>query len=50
MRIERVRCGAFGSLSGFDTGSDALPGLVVVVGPNEAGKSTFFEVLVSLLY
>lgn len=50
MRIERVRCAAFGSLSDFDTGSDALPGLVVVVGPNEAGKSTFFEVLVSLLY
>ena len=50
MRFERVQCGAFGSLSDFDTGSDALPGLVVVVGPNEAGKSTFFEVLVSLLY
>ncbi len=50
MRIERVRCSAFGSLSDFDTGSEALPGLVVVVGPNEAGKSTFFEVLVSLLY
>lgn len=50
MRIERVQCGAFGSLSDFDTGSEALPGLVVVVGPNEAGKSTFFEVLVSLLY
>lgn len=50
MRIERVRCGAFGSLRDFDTGSDPLPGLVVVVGPNEAGKSTFFEVLVSLLY
>ncbi|GMR12235.1 MAG: hypothetical protein BMS9Abin29_0424 [Gemmatimonadota bacterium] len=50
MKVERVRCGAFGSLNDFDTGSDALPGLVVVVGPNEAGKSTFFEVLVSLLY
>ena len=50
MKLERVRCTGFGALRDFDTGEEALTGLVVVAGPNEAGKSTFFEVLVSLLY
>lgn len=50
MRVERIRLGAFGHLAGLDTGEAALPGLVVVLGPNEAGKSTVFHFLVSMLY
>ena len=44
MRIERIHVRAFGRLSNFDSGADALPGLVVVLGPNEAGKSTLLHV------
>ncbi len=50
MRVERIRVEAFGPLAGLDTGEGALPGLVVVLGPNEAGKSTVFHFLVSMLY
>ncbi|MBW3534151.1 MAG: AAA family ATPase [Gemmatimonadetes bacterium] len=50
MRVERVRIGAFGGLRELDTGDEALPGLVVVRGPNEAGKTTFFHFMTSLLY
>jgi uncharacterized protein YhaN len=50
MKFEHVHIDAFGRLSEVDTGSDPLPGLVVVSGPNEAGKSTFFHLLTSLLY
>ncbi len=50
MRIERFQIDAFGRLSGLSTGPDALPGLVVVLGPNEAGKSTVFHFLTSMLY
>ena len=50
MRIERIRVDAFGRLANFDTGEDALGGLVVVVGPNEAGKSTLFSFLTTALY
>lgn len=50
MKLDRVRCTGFGSLGDLDTGDGVLPSLVVVVGPNEAGKTTFFELLVSLLY
>lgn len=50
MRVVRIRIGAFGGLRDLDTGAEALPGLVVVRGPNEAGKTTFFHFLTSLLY
>ena len=50
MRIHRVRVEAFGRLSGLDTGPCDLPDLVAVLGPNEAGKTTFFRALTTLLY
>lgn len=50
MRFRRLRIDAFGGLAGLDTGPDPLDDLVVVHGPNEAGKSTFFHFLTSLLY
>jgi uncharacterized protein YhaN len=50
VRIERIRLDAFGRLSGIDTGEPPLPGLVVVLGPNEGGKSTLFHFLTSMLY
>lgn len=50
MKIESVRVNAFGRLRGLDSGPEALPGLVVVTGPNEAGKSTLFHFLTSMLY
>ncbi|MDP2958107.1 MAG: AAA family ATPase [Longimicrobiales bacterium] len=50
MRIERIRVGAFGRLRDLDTGPGPLPGLVVVLGPNEAGKTTLFHFLTSMLY
>lgn len=50
MRIERIRVDAFGGLGDLDTGERPLPGLVVVLGPNEAGKSTLFHFLTSILY
>ncbi|MEX2467078.1 MAG: AAA family ATPase [Gemmatimonadota bacterium] len=50
MRIEHFDIAAFGRLEDFDSGADPLPSLVVVLGPNEAGKSTIFEFLTTLLY
>lgn len=50
MRIDRIHVDAFGPLANFDTGEEALGGLVVVVGPNEAGKSTLFSFLTTALY
>jgi uncharacterized protein YhaN len=50
MRIDRIRVGAFGRLRDLDTGSNSLEKLVVVLGPNEAGKSTLFTFLTTALY
>jgi DNA repair exonuclease SbcCD ATPase subunit len=50
MRFLRVRIHRFGPLVEVDTGPDPLPGLTVVLGPNEAGKSSFFMALRALLY
>src|SRR5688500_9349598 len=50
MRIERLRIGAFGRIHGLDTGARALPPLVAVHGPNEAGKTTLFHFLTTVLY
>ncbi len=45
MQVER-----FGPLRDLDTGAAPLPGLVAVYGPNEAGKSSLFTALRSLLH
>ena len=50
MRIERIRVDGFGRLADFDTGVEPLGQLVVVLGPNEAGKSTLFSFLTTALY
>lgn len=50
MRVRRIRIDAFGRLADFDTGPEPLGDLVVVVGPNESGKSTLFSFLTTALY
>jgi uncharacterized protein YhaN len=50
MRIDRIQVSAFGRLNDLDTGSASLEKLVVVLGPNEAGKSTLFTFLTTALY
>ena len=50
MRFDRIRVSHFGGLHHVDTGEDTLGPLVVVYGPNESGKSTFFHFLTSMLY
>ena len=50
MRIERIQIDAFGPLAGLDTGRTELGPLVIVLGPNEAGKSTLFSFLTTALY
>jgi len=50
VRIERLTIDAFGKLNDFDTGPEPLGSLVVVLGPNEAGKSTLFSFLTTALY
>lgn len=50
MKIERVSVHGFGKLSGVDSGPEPLGQLVVVLGPNEAGKSTLFHFLTTALY
>ncbi|TVP57426.1 MAG: hypothetical protein EA351_05855 [Gemmatimonadales bacterium] len=50
MRFLRVRIVRFGPLFEVDSGPDELPGLTVVLGHNEAGKSSFFLALRSLIH
>lgn len=50
MRVRRIRIDAFGRLSDFDTGPEPLGDLIVVLGPNESGKSTLFSFLTTALY
>jgi uncharacterized protein YhaN len=50
VRIERLRIGAFGRIRELDTGERSLPALVAVHGPNEAGKTTLFHFLTTVLY
>ncbi len=65
MKLESVEIERYGRISGLRCGRDdardpgpgaarqpsaALPSLVVVLGPNESGKSTFFSFLTELLY
>jgi uncharacterized protein YhaN len=50
MKFERITIERFGGLTEFDTGEEPLRPLVVVSGPNEAGKSSLFTFLTSMLY
>ena len=50
MRFESLKIGRFGTLRDLDSGAESLPNLVAVLGPNEAGKSTLFRALTSILY
>ena len=51
MRFEAISAERFGCLQGLATDSQpSLPSIVVVLGPNESGKSTFFSFLDTLLY
>ncbi len=48
MKFERLHISGFGRL--LDLEIDFAPGLTVVAGPNEAGKSTIVECLLRLLF
>ncbi|HEY8883727.1 MAG TPA: ATP-binding protein, partial [Chloroflexota bacterium] len=48
MRIERVEVAGFGCL--VDREFEFAPGLNVICGPNEAGKSTLLQAILALLY
>ena len=51
MRFQRIRVERFGPLADSDWGEEGpLPPLVAILGPNEAGKSAFHELLTALLY
>ena len=50
MKIEHIQIDAFGKLRDWSTGPRPLGSLVVVLGPNEAGKSTLFGFLTTALY
>ena len=50
MRFESIRVSRYGCLADLATGETPLPPIVVVLGPNESGKSTFFDFLTTLLY
>ena len=50
MRFESVHIDRYGCLADLSTGEEPLPSIVVVLGPNESGKSTFFSFLTTLLF
>ena len=50
MHVERVRVKSFGRLQDVDTGPEPLGDLVVVLGPNEGGKTTLFHFLTTIMY
>ena len=50
MRIDRVRVGAYGPLAEFELAGLAEHDLLVVYGPNEAGKSSLRSFIASMLY
>ncbi len=50
MRFLSFEIERFGRLASIDSGSESLPELVVILGQNEAGKSSLFAFLSVLLY
>lgn len=50
MRFESIHVSRYGCLADLSTGDEPLGSIVVVLGPNESGKSTFFSFLTTLLY
>ena len=50
MRFESVDIARYGCLADLSTGDTPLPPIVVVLGPNESGKSTFFDFVSTMLY
>ena len=50
MRFESIDIARYGCLADLSTGDTPLPPIVVVLGPNESGKSTFFDFMSSMLY
>lgn len=49
MRLKAIQAKAFGRLEKWES-SSITEGLVVIYGPNEAGKSTLFHLIKTLLY
>jgi uncharacterized protein YhaN len=50
VKIDRIRVGAYGPLAGLDLEGLAENDLVVVYGPNEAGKSSLRSFVAAMLY
>ena len=50
MRFESIDITRYGCLADLSTGDVPLPSIVVVLGPNESGKSTFFDFVSTMLY
>ena len=50
MRFESIDIARYGCLADLSTGDTPLPPIVVVLGPNESGKSTFFDFVSTMLY
>lgn len=50
MKIERLRISGFGKLQDFDSGPKPWGSFVVIAGANEAGKSTLFQCLTTILF
>ena len=50
MRFESIEAVRYGCLASLSTGDDPLPSIVVVLGPNESGKSTLFDLMSTLVY
>jgi uncharacterized protein YhaN len=49
MRLSSFHVDGYGALANFGA-DDLAPGLVVVLGPNEAGKSTLFDFVTGVLF
>lgn len=50
MRFDSIQVARYGCLADVATGDSALPSIVVVLGPNESGKSTLFDFLTTIVY
>ncbi|TVP74641.1 MAG: hypothetical protein EA352_10325 [Gemmatimonadales bacterium] len=50
MRFDRIFVDRFGPLAGVDTGEAPLGSFVVVTGPNEVGKTSFFMAIRALMH